>query len=386
MRRIIRVLFIVDSFPVGGTREVVLSQLSSLDTDRFNLGILTLGGDLEKVRELLPSHVTGIAARYREDYRYGVLDYFADGFLLRAAKRSGHDALTKIEEFDPQILHFHTNPRDLGLGILANRRTPRTLVFTDHLVRIRSYDYSSHARFLLRASYRRLYRHFHTISVGRSVAEANSESGFLNPSKGHLILENQVDLQRFYPSAAPGENRSLEIIFVGRIHVVKGVDTLIRAFGQLEVEEPVRLVLVGPDATDGAMQRLATECVGPPLEVRFLGPRTDVPPLLQRASIGVLPSRREGLPLVLLEMMASGLPVVVSDIPEITEIVSPDVNGLVVPVDDADALAHALRRLLSDKGLRLRLGQAARETVESRTRVNASEELARFYERIAVRG
>ena len=84
--------------------------------------------------------------------------------------------------------------------------------------------------------------------------------------------------------------------------------------------------------------------------------------------------------------MASALPVVVSDIPEDTEIVSGGVDGLVVPVDDADALAGALRRLVLDRELRRRLGQAARESAERRVKVNSSAELARFYELVALSG
>jgi len=86
----------------------------------------------------------------------------------------------------------------------------------------------------------------------------------------------------------------------------------------------------------------------------------------------------------LLEMMASALPVVVSDIPEVADIVSGGVEGLVVPVDDADALAGALRRLVLDRELRRRLGQAARESAEGRIKVDASAELARFYESVAL--
>ena len=382
----IRVLSVVDALEVGGVREIVFSQLSSLDPGRFDLGLLTLGDDLEMASGLLPTHVQLLATHYRGDYGYGVLDYLSDAFLLRGARKFGRDALREIDRFDPRLLHFHTNPRDLGVGILANRRTPRALVFTDHLVRIRPSDYSRHTRFLLRASYRRLYRHFHTISVGPSVAESNRDAGFLNPSREHLILENQIDLHRFSPLTAARADRPLEIIYVGRIAQIKGLDTLIRAFGRLEVEAPVRLVLVGPDAMSGAMQRLADECVDPPLQVQFLGPRTDVPSLLHRASIGVLPSRREGLPVALLEMMASALPVVVSDIPENTDIVSDGIDALVVPVDDADALAHALQRLVLDLEMRRRLGQAARESAEVRNRVNATAELARFYELVAVSG
>jgi len=381
----IRVLCVVDNLEVGGVREVVLSQISSLDADRFEVGLLTLADDLARVRDRLPSRIAGLATTYRVDYRYGVPAYLADGFLLSGARRFGRDALAEIGRYDPDVLHFHTNPRDLGLGILAGRRSSCALVFTDHLVRIRPDDYSPYARFLLRASYRRLYRRFHVISVGPSVARANHDAGFLDPSRKHLLLENQVDLDRFRPPGAADPDRApLEVIYVGRINHVKGIDTLIRAFGRLGVEEAVRLVLVGPDSTDGAMRRLADECVDPPLDVEFLGPRSDVPELLRRAAIGVLPSRREGQPLALQEQMATGLAVIASDIPEIADLVSDGVNGLLVPVDDADALAAALRMLLQDPDLREHLGNAARKFVESRGG-DPTLDLARFYEAVTNR-
>jgi glycosyltransferase involved in cell wall biosynthesis len=384
MPKPIRVLCVVDNLGVGGVREVVLSQLAGLDPDRFEIGLLTLADDLDEVRDRLPSRLAGLAAGYRADYRYGVVDYLADGFLLWGPRRSGREALDEIERYDPDVLHFHTNPRDLGLGILASRRSPRELVFTDHLVRIRPDDYSRRARLLLRASYRRLYRRFHVISVGPSVARSNREAGFLDPAKEHLLLENEVDLDRFRPADTAPPDGTPEIVYVGRINEVKGVDTLIRAFGQLAVEQPVRLVLIGPDSTGGAMARLAETYVKPPLEVEFLGARTDVPSLLRRAAIGVLPSRREGQPLALQEEMATGLAVIASDIPENADLVSDGLNGRLVPVDDADALAGALRVLLHDPDLRDRLGRAARRFVENRAG-DPTVELARFYEAVANR-
>jgi glycosyltransferase involved in cell wall biosynthesis len=377
------VLCVVDNFQVGGVREVVLAQISSLDGDRFDLGVLTLGGDLDLIGELVPSHVTVLAPPYQPAHGYGLFDYLADGILLRTARRFGSAIVDEIDRFAAHVLHFHTNPRELGLGILADRRSPTALVFTDHLVRLRPTDYSRPARVLLRASYRRLYRHFNIISVGPSVARFNRQAGFLNPARDHLLLESQVDLHTFHPPTLDRSDAPVEIVYVGRIHQVKGIDTLSRAFGKLHVGQPVRLVLVGPDLMAGAMEALAKECVRAPLYVDFVGPRPDVSALLQRASIGVLPSRREGLSLALLEQMASALPLVVSDIPELGDFVSDGVNGLVVPVDDVSALATALQTLVQDRALRTRLGQGARDSIERRARKDAASELARFDETVA---
>ena len=82
------------------------------------------------------------------------------------------------------------------------------------------------------------------------------------------------------------------------------------------------------------------------------------------AKVFVLPSRIEGTPNALLEAMGCGLPVIVSDgTPGLLEVVEHGVTGLVVPVNDAVALAAALRAMLSDATLRRRLGTAARERV-----------------------
>lgn len=379
----IRILCVADKLGVGGTTNVLLAQLGGLPSDRFELGLLTLADDLDKVGHLVPGRVAAMGVRYRADHKYGVGAYLSDGLLLHAARKYGGAALDQIDGFAPDVLHFHTNPRELGLGILADRRRPTTLVFTDHSARIRPTDYSPQARFLLRLSYRRLYRRCHVISVGPTVERLNRAAGFMARSKTHLLLENEIDLRKFRPATEQRPEEPLDIIFVGRIDPGKGVDTLIRAFSRLSFNVRLRLVVVGPDMLNGAAQALAAECISPPLETLFLGARGDIASLLQRACVGVLVSRREGLPVALLEQMATALPVVVSDIPELTDVVSDGVTGLVVPLDDVGALARAIDQLVRDPILRTRLGQAARQSVERRAAGNPIDRLATFYETVA---
>ena len=376
----VRVLLVVDNLEVGGIREVVLSQLRRLDPGRFETALLTLSDDGSSLgSESLPKHAHLLTASFRAHYGYSLTAYLADGFLLRSAKRYGAEALARIREFEPDVLHFHTLPRNLGLGILAARQTPAELVFTDHLMRIRSTDYSPHARFVLRLAYRRLYRHYHVISVGTAVEASNRASRFLNPRKQHLLLENQIDIERFRPPPEPRSSEPVGLVSVGRIHPVKGLDTLIRAFAKLDPGFDTDLTVIGPDEMDGAMYDLAASVVPEGREVRFLGARSDVPELLRKASVGVFPSRREGLPLALLEMMASGLPVVVSDIPELQALVTHDVDGLMVPLDDVQSLVSALTSLIEDPARRGRIGAAARAKVERHNREDPIHALEDFY-------
>ena len=381
----VRLLAVIDDLDVGGTLEVVLSQLTALDPERFEVGLLTLSDDVERIADRdLPEHLEVLGVPYRHDFGYGVVDYLRDGFFLRSAKAAGEPALRAISAFRPDILHFNTHPRNLGLGILAARSAALTLVFTDHVVRIRESDYSARARALLRMAYRRLYRPYHVVCVGPNVEAVNRASGFLAADRRHLLLENQIDIQRFHPphddDREARDGNTPTVINVARILPVKAPDVLIEAFGRLGDVGAARLALVGPDGMDGAMQKLAADRVHAPRAVDFPGARKDVPDLLRAAAIGAMPSRREGLPLALLEMMASGLPVVVSDIPELTLVVTDEHDGLVVPVDDPDALATALTRLLNEPALRQRLGDEARRTAERRMSVDSVSVLETFYE------
>jgi len=100
--------------------------------------------------------------------------------------------------------------------------------------------------------------------------------------------------------------------------------------------------------------------------VEFLGHRSDMPELLASCDIAVLPSYHEGLPTFLLEAAASGLPLVATDIPGCRRVVTPGLNGLLVPPRDARALAEAIACLLEDADLRRRYGEASRRIAVER--------------------
>jgi len=103
-----------------------------------------------------------------------------------------------------------------------------------------------------------------------------------------------------------------------------------------------------------------------------LGYVADIRTVWSAAHIAVLPSRREGLPMMLIEAAACGRPLVATDVPGCREIARPAVNALLVPPDDAVALADAIDRLARDRELRRRFGAAGRELAQrefSRSRV-----------------
>ncbi len=142
----------------------------------------------------------------------------------------------------------------------------------------------------------------------------------------------------------------------------KGFDVLLAAWSYAVREEPAMRLRMHGGGDAECWKAFARER-GCEESVDFAGPTGDVWQVHREAGFFVLPSRKEGLSNALLEAMASGLPVVVSDIPGNVAVVQDGVQGLVVPVDDAEALAAAMLKLYRDPGLRVRMGEAARRRI-----------------------
>jgi glycosyltransferase involved in cell wall biosynthesis len=179
----------------------------------------------------------------------------------------------------------------------------------------------------------------------------------------HVVVRNGVALADFAPSderarAAAREQLGIGrdvplVICLGRITRQKGQDVLVTAWPRVREHCPTaQLCLVGDGDLLAALRGRAVP------GVRFVPPVTDPGPWYAAADVVVLPSRWEGLSLTLLEALASGRCVVVSDIPGLAEAVPPGV-GARVPTGDARALAGALARRLTDAELRTAEAQAA---------------------------
>jgi len=162
------------------------------------------------------------------------------------------------------------------------------------------------------------------------------------------------------------------IVFIGRLHHQKGLDILLKAFQQVYLNYPdrdLRLELLGDGPLKEHLLDLAGR-LGIDSQVTFHGKTDHVDEHLQDADVFVLPSRAEGLSNALLEAMAYGLPVLVSDIPGNLDVIEHGKNGLLFAVDDPSALTKYLVSLLDKPDLRERLGRQARQTVENHYSLN----------------
>ena len=178
-----------------------------------------------------------------------------------------------------------------------------------------------------------------------------------------VVVPNAVDLELFQ-NAVPATRPRRYVLAVGRLAAQKGFDVLLEAVAQANL--PDELVVAGDGPDRDALERRARE-LGIAEHVSFLGSvdRPEVARLLRGAVMVAIPSRFEGHPLVCLEAMAAGAPIVASDLPVMTSVLRHEATALLVPVDGIAPLAAAMRRLHEDRALARRLGDAARDAVRT---------------------
>jgi len=184
------------------------------------------------------------------------------------------------------------------------------------------------------------------------------------------VIRCGVAVDQFAPRAGPAP-ADAPVLAVGRLVPKKGFDLLVEAVARLAPGQRPRVAIVGDGPEQARLERLVAER-GVAERVELLGarPNAEVRRLMGEALAVALPCRvspdgdKDGIPVVLMEAMACGLPVVSGDLPSIRELIAADATGLLVPPGDLDALTAALERLTGDPDLRARLGAAARARVE----------------------
>ncbi len=180
------------------------------------------------------------------------------------------------------------------------------------------------------------------------------------PAEKLLINPYGVDLSRFRPAARPAGTKP-RTLFVGRVGIRKGVPALLKAFEPLSGE--AELHLVGP--VEPAMENLFATLPMTGVTVQGAVAAASLPAVYAEADLFCLPSLEEGFPLVLLQAMAAGLPVVATPECGAADILTPGREGEVVASGDVEALTAALAGLVSDPARRAEMGARARARVEA---------------------
>jgi len=188
---------------------------------------------------------------------------------------------------------------------------------------------------------------------------------FATPGQISLIKGAGVDIRKF--DTTPETKESPKVIMVSRLLRDKGVFEFIEAAKIVHATNPTVQFILAGDVDDGnptSLTRNEIQKLSSSGMVEFLGSRTDIAELLSASHIACLPSYREGLPKSLIEATAAGRPIVTTDVTGCREVVTDQVNGLLVPPRDGAALAAALLKLINDPEMRKVMGARNREKAE----------------------
>ena len=208
----------------------------------------------------------------------------------------------------------------------------------------------------------------HTVLLNENDLQQLIKFRLIDPSQTIIIPGDGVDLDRFSPSEE-NELRSdpPTVVMAARLLWDKGVAEYVEAARLVnDSDKSIRFILAGePDpgnpscVPDHVLEKWRQEGI-----VELLGHREDMPDVLRSASAAVLPSYHEGLPMFLLEAAASGLPLIASDIPGNRLIVKDQLNGILIPLKNSQALAQAINQVLNEKSNRIKMGCESRLLVE----------------------
>ena len=346
----ISVCHLLPALPAHGAEQLLLDISRHVDQTQISFSICLisdLGPLVEDFRGLgIP--VTYIAKKSRKDF----------SVVFRLAK------FWRQNRFD--IVHTHLFTADLW-GRLAGLISRIPIVSTSHTTS--DPNIGRLGRWLDRVLD---LRNDAVICVSEAVRRYRiGEAGF-DPDKLSLI-ENGIDLNRFDQKFSREEvlfrlglpTGVRWIIIVGRLVPLKGHRFLVEAMALLAKDFPDLGLLIVGDGECEPFLREQVENLGLSSRVVFLGLRRDIPDILGISEIMVLPSSREGLPIVLLEAMAAGLPVAVTPVGGIPEVVEEGKTGFFIE-QNPESIAYVLRNLLENPALGRNVGKNARILVEER--------------------
>ncbi len=365
--RPLRVLHVVSTFEVKTDTKWLALMLPHLDRSRVEPSIACMYG--------------GGAMRDRfEDLGLPTWDF-------QAPSEIGLSAVGRIVRYIRSgrfdAVHTHLLRADLYAGLAARLARIRAVVSTVYAIG----EFRRSRQRRLDGLLDQLTRLWptHWVAVSHAV-KADAVKRLRKPGSRVTVIHTGVEPEEYGPNAVARQRVRAEwgldpavpvIVVVARLSYEKGLPTLIQAASRLNRDHPEAVIVI---VGDGPLRaELANQIADSGLSdtVRLVGFRRDIGSVLAAADVACLPSYMEGLPNALLEACATGLPVVATNVGGVPELIVANQTGLLVEPHRPEDLAEALRRVLSEPALARRLGEAARDRMETHFSAQA---VARRYE------
>ena len=338
--RPINVMYIIWSLAMGGAERVVINLAKGLDRDEFAPIVCCLNNKGVFAQELEDQGIKVIALNKR-----GKFDFMILGKLVRLMK------MHKI-----QVVHTHLWGANFwGRAAALVARVP-FIIATEH-----NLDPWKRKYHLIIDKYLSCHTH-KIIAVSNTVKDFYVGKAKINQNK-ITVVHNGIELEKF-SFIKKRINDEVTLGVIGRLVPQKGHKYFLMALKDLMPSSNIKGLVVGSGPEEKNLKELS-ERIGLNGRVRFAGFNENIPELLKEIDIMVLPSLREGLPMIALEAMASGVPVVATRVGGTPELISDRETGLLVNPEDHRALKASIENLIRDKYLMEQLRNNARKKVEA---------------------
>lgn len=338
----VRVMIVIHGLETGGAEMMVLHLARELSRAGHPVRVVSLHGD--------ETDVAGLMRRAGVD-------------VVALNKAGGPDPRTvlrlraQMRDFSPAVVHTHLPVLEY---VLPAARLYGRRVRIIHTVHNLAREETRHR--VLRAVNRRAFSHgVVPVALNEEVRSSICREYAL-PASAVPVVGNGIDLDAFRgPQRRGPRGAGVRLLCVARLAPAKNHALLLRTVARLrESGRDVSLTLVGDGPLRGALEERARE-LGISQRVRFAGRRTDTPAFYRDCDLFVLLSDYEGMPMSIIEAMASGLPVVATRAGGVAELVDDGVNGALVEADAA-AAAEAIAAICDDPALYARLSDGAVRT------------------------
>jgi glycosyltransferase involved in cell wall biosynthesis len=344
MNKKINLLLITPCFGYGGLEQVVLNLINELDRSKFNVSICTL----------LEPHPEMLDLILKSGVKWNVINK-KDGFDLSIPLKLAN--LIRKGKID--LINSHDVGATLYAVLASLLTSKKTIVHTDHSEilgrkHLYLYSYIMRKRLHFCITVSENLRHYLINNIGVCEKIVKTIPNGIDLSKFSHIIEN-TDIRREFHI----NKNDLIIGSIGRLTKQKGYEYLLKAFNLLlKNKDNVKLVIAGDGEDRDELMHMAKE-LQVAERVIFAGHRKDIPNIIRSFDVFVLSSLWEGQPITIIEAMAAGVPIVVTDVGGNSEILGKGSYGLLVPPRDPVALARGIENLLNDSIMREKISTDA---------------------------
>ena len=366
--RRLRLMQVTHDLSIGGLQQVIVNICKTINRVKFDISVLCLRSLGEFVPEVEKMGIKVFCLSQKTG-----IDYFS---FIKVAK------ILRRERID--VIHTHNTQPFIDGTIGALLSGVKTIIHTDH-----ARDFPDKCRYMF-AEYVMSKFAYRVVGVSEHTSADLIKYEKISPAKVITIFNGiygpkyDIVIDRNKKKQELGIKNKGPIIGIGvRLTEQKGITYLFKAMPEvIKIFPDITLVIAGEGELKEELQREAIQ-LGIDDHVLFLGARLDIPELLKLFNIYVLPSLWEGMPMVILEAMAAGCPIVATNVGGVSKVILDKQNGLLVSPRNPEQLAAAVILLLADEQPRKKYTQKGLQKFMEKF---SAEIMTKQYERLYLRG